>query len=803
MRRTSDRDTSREEIPTMMPVLFLLPLFFASGAAALVYEVTWFQLLSLHAGGSARAAAMVLATFMAGLGFGSLLVPRWVPRTTNPLLACAGLEALIALFGLAMPWAIAAVGGLPHSLHAAGFALLLLVPAAAMGGTLPLTARTLGSGPAAARRIGILYAANTLGGVVGCLAAAFWLLRVHDTLVAGVVAAGLNGLAALAAVGLAGRWSAPPLAAIEEAVGAGSAPARRGFSAAVLVVAAVSGATALAAEVVWTRLLALLLGGTTYTFSLILAGFLVGIAIGSGAAAALRPPRAWLAWCQAALVPAIAHGAWAAGAGLPAWPVNPALAPTPWVQLQIDVVRCLVAVLPAAILWGASVPLAVASLSRANGAPARAAGAVLAANTLGGIVGSLGAALVLLPGVGSRAAQQWMLVAAAGAAVLALPPRATAASRWTRFLAPATALLAAAWLLPRLPPLSPALVGWGRYAAVPRGAPPEFLVVREGTDSTLAVSRGRDGVLSYHNAGKVQASSEPQDMRLQRLLGHIATLVPESPRRVLVIGCGAGVTAGSVSVDPEVVEETICELEAEVPRTAGEFFAGINDGVIGNPKVRLRIDDARRFLRTTDETFDAITSDPFDPWVRGAANLYTEEFFTLAKRRLAPGGAITVFVQLYEAGTPAVKSELATFLRVFPEGLVFGNTRAGEGYDLVLLGTNGPTTIDLDRIDARIRAADAGRLRESLSWIGCDEAAELFSFYIASGSQLAGWLADAQVNRDANLRLQYLAGLGVNAYEQEPIYRAILAAGDWPEGVFTGSVLRMNRLHKLGRKPRY
>ncbi|NCA11151.1 SAM-dependent methyltransferase, partial [bacterium] len=179
------------------------------------------------------------------------------------------------------------------------------------------------------------------------------------------------------------------------------------------------------------------------------------------------------------------------------------------------------------------------------------------------------------------------------------------------------------------------------------------------------------------------------------------------------------------------------------------------------------------------------------------------EFFALAKRRRGRGGAITVFVQLYEAGTSAVKSEIATFLRVFPAGLVFGNTRGGEGYDLVLLGTNGPTTIDLDRIDGRIRAPDAGRLRESLSWIGCDEAAELFSFYVASGPQLAAWLADAQVNRDANLRLQYLAGLGVNAYEQVAIYRAILAAGDWPEGVFTGSVLRMNRLHKLGRKPRY
>jgi spermidine synthase len=272
---------------------------------------------------------------------------------------------------------------------------------------------------------------------------------------------------------------------------------------------------------------------------------------------------------------------------------------------------------------------------------------------------------------------------------------------------------------------------------------------------------------------------------------------------VLVIGCGAGVTAGSVSVDPAVVAETICEIEAEVPRTAGDYFGPINQDVIRNPKVTVTIDDARHYLRTTSQTFDAITSDPFDPWVRGAANLYTREFFQSARDHLTPGGVITVFVQLYEAGTPAVKSEIATFLEVFPDGLVFGNTAGGEGYDLVLLGCNGPTLIDLDRIDERLRGPGTEALRESLADIGCSNAADLFASFAATGPQLRGWLADAEINRDANLRLQYLAGLGVNAYEQKAIYRAILAAGEWPEGVFTGSPVRMNRLKKLGRKARY
>src|SRR6185503_13405281 len=162
--------------------------------------------------------------------------------------------------------------------------------------------------------------------------------------------------------------------------------------------------------------------------------------------------------------------------------------------------------------------------------------------------------------------------------------------------------------------------------------------------------------------GKVQASSEPQDMRLQRMLGHMTTLIPEHPSRVLVIGCGAGVTAGAVSIDPLV------------PRVVSTYFAAHNFDVVRNPKVNVHLDDARHYLLTTREKFDAITSDPLDPWVRGAATLYTREFFEVAKAHLNPGGVVTLFVQLYESNDAAVKSEIATFLEAFPGGMVFANT---------------------------------------------------------------------------------------------------------------------------------
>jgi spermidine synthase len=310
----------------------------------------------------------------------------------------------------------------------------------------------------------------------------------------------------------------------------------------------------------------------------------------------------------------------------------------------------------------------------------------------------------------------------------------------------------------------------------------------------MAVSQLSNGVLNYHNAGKVQASSEPQDMRLQRMLGHLTTLIPERPGYVLVIGCGAGVTAGAVSIDPMVDSMVIAEIEPLVPRVVSTYFSEHNFAVVTNPKVDVQIDDARHYLLTTDRKFDAITSDPFDPWVKGAATLYTQEFFELAKERLNPGGVVTVFVQLYESSMDAVKSEIATFFQVFPEGLVVGNTQDGLGYDVVLVGMKDPGPIDLDRIQARLDRPEYAQVARSLGEIGMYSAEDLFTSFAGRAPDLRPWLADAQINRDRNLRLQYLAGLGLNLYDQDIIYRDMLQYRVVPEDLFTGSPERVYAL---------
>ena len=159
----------------------------------------------------------------------------------------------------------------------------------------------------------------------------------------------------------------------------------------------------------------------------------------------------------------------------------------------------------------------------------------------------------------------------------------------------------AALLVFSVRPIPGLLVAYGRFSATQIGQS-EVIYVGEGWNASVAVSQRANGVLNYHNAGKVQASSEPQDMRLQRMLGHLTTLVPATPTSVLVIGCGAGVTAGAVSIDPRVERETIAEIEPLVPKVVSTYFGDHNFNVVGNPKVRVQLDDARHFLQTTNET---------------------------------------------------------------------------------------------------------------------------------------------------------------------------------------------------------
>lgn len=785
----------------------LLLLFVGSGTAALIYEIVWFQLLQLVVGSSAISLGVLLGTFMGGMCLGSLLLPRMVSGRHHPLRVYALLEIGIGLIGVVVLLAMPLVGRLYTAgggdgvtgllLRGTVAVVCLLPPTVLMGATLPAVARWVETTPSGVSWLGYFYGGNIVGAVFGCLLAGFYLLRVYEVGTATYVAATINAAVGFIAFALGGVTAS--------AAGSASHPIPVPVRAdrTIYVVIALSGLCALAAEVIWTRQLALLFGASVYTFSIILAVFLVGLGIGSAAASFLLrhvmiDARLALGGCQMLVAVAIAWTAYLLAAALPYWPIAPSISNI-WFNFQLDLTRAFLALFPAGALWGASFPLALAAA--ANGqAPARLVGGVYAANTLGAVAGALAASLLLVAWIGSQHTQRLLIVLSALSGLLLLAPRSAAAAM-ARRLGPLVLLLMAAALVLGLaftvPPVAPWLVAYGRFAPGWVGVG-DVIYVGEGIHSSVAVSRDPDGALKYHAAGKVQASTEPQDMALQRMLGHLTTLLPATPRSVLIIGYGAGITAGAVAIDPRVERVTIAEIEPLVPGVAARYFGEFNENVARNPKVQVRIDDGRHYVQTTEETFDAVTTDLVDPWVKGTAALFTREFFASVKERLNPGGVMTLFVQLYGTSPEAVKSEVATFFDVFPNSVIVGNTREGRGYDLVLIGQVEPLRIDLNAIEDRLARPDYAAVAQSLRGIGIGSAIELFAKYAGRPADLTMWLEGAAINRDRDLRLQYLAGMSLNLFQNDRIYADLLAYRRFPDRLFFGSEERLQKLFEAG-----
>jgi spermidine synthase len=791
-----------------LPLLVLL--FVGSGCAALIYEVVWFQLLELVIGSSAVSVGVLLGTFMGGMCFGSLLAPRLLSKKHHPLKLYALIEGGIGIIGLIILFAIPLVGSVYTSWAGDGLtsmllrgivaAVFLLPPTFLMGATLPVISRWVKTSPEGVSWLGFFYGGNIGGAVLGSLLAGFYLMRVYDVNTTTYVAAFLNFLVAGLAYFIA---KATPFTA-EPDTPSGAVVVADSGAWAVYVTIGLSGFTALAAQVIWTRLLSLLFGGTVYTFALILAVFLFGLGIGSSLGSALgrnlKNPRVALGWCQMLLCAGMVWAAYSLLKSMPYWPVDVTLPTDPWQKVQLDMVRCLWAVLPGAILWGASFPLALASVAAKGQDAGRLVGGVYAANTFGAILGALGASTVYAFGLGSQNSLQVLVAVSAisGLLMLALPSDEESSSKSNLNFGITVLCLAIAGglLVKTVPELPGHFVAYGRFMPT-RGANAKVLYMGEGITAAVAVTEMPDGTRNYHNAGKVQASSDPADMRLQRMLGHLTTLLPKTNTDFLVIAFGAGATAGAVSVEPKLVSEIIVEIEPLVPKVVGEWFGPHNFEVAKNPKAHIRIDDGRHFLQTTKLKFDGITSDPLDPWVKGAAALYTKEFFQLEKDHLKPGGVVTQFVQFYESNSDAVKSEIATFFEVFPYGAIFANTVRGAGYDVVLVGMAEPIKIDIDQIQAKLDSPEYAVMAQSLKEIGLYSAVDLLATFAGRPTDLQGWLKNAVITNDKDMRLQYLAGMSLNLYQANDIYQDMVSYGVYmPRDMFTGSEASLQALER-------
>jgi spermidine synthase len=801
-----------------LPIMLLL--FVGSGCAALVYEIVWFQMLQLVIGSTGVSIGVLLGSFMGGMFLGSLALSRYVPADKHPLRVYAALEVAIGVFGLVLLVLIPLVGSAYVAVVPSGFAsvlfrgalagLLLIPPTLFMGATLPAISRYVSATPAGVSWMGFFYGGNIAGAVAGCLLAGFYLLRVHDIVFATLVALGLNLAVAGLAFGLSRVAPYTPLEVspdddraeyddegedAESGLRSSSVFARR--HRAVLIAIGLSGLTALGSEVVWTRLMALMLGATTYTFSIILAVFLAalgaGSALGSYVSRSTPNPRTAFALCQVGALMGVAWTAYAIAMQLPFWPINPSIATEVEFVFQLDLARALWALAPAPFFWGASFPLAVAAIAEEDQDPGELMGGVYAANTIGAIIGALAFGVIAVPWLGTQNAQRVLMVFAGIAAITLFLPLIL--KRRTAAIWLGAGIIAAFFLVRGVSEIPPVLVAYGRYA--PTYDPPNTLYMGEGRNSSIAVTELDNGVRNFHVSGKVVASTEPQDMRLQGMLGHLTALLHDDPKTVLIVGFGAGVTAGTFVAHPGIERIVICEIEPLITDVSSQYFSEANNAVLSDPRVEVIHDDARHFLLTTDEKFDLITSDPIHPWMKGAAALYSAEYFELVSDKLNDGGVITQWVPLYESTEPAVKSEMATFFEAFPDGTVWGNTYEGAGYDVVMAARKGGLQINVvDYVD-RLMSPDHSPVAMSLAQTGFPRALDLLTTYAANAYDLADWLADAEVNRDRNLRLMYLAGLGLNEYVAGSIYDEVLDRRRFPEDVFVGPPDRVGFLRNL------
>jgi spermidine synthase len=774
-----------------LPILMLL--FSASGCAALIYEVVWYQLLQLAIGSTSVSLGILLATFMGGLCIGSLWLPR-LRLKQHPLKVYALLEVGIAAFAVLVQISLpvlnrAYISGAEHGLPGMLLrgilaAICMLPPTILMGGSLPAITRWIEASPEGVSWWGYLYGGNTAGAVFGCLFAGFYLLRVFNMATATYVAVAIN--LAVAGVSMLVAGATPFSAGLEaQAVSATEDAADRPWQ--IYISIALSGATALGAEVVWTRTLAMELLATVYVFSIILAVFLTGLAIGSGIGSwILRKinPAVALGWSQILLTLGIAWTAYTMIHRLPNWSDDVLTTLDGWRMYSLDLKRVIYAVLPATLFWGASFPLACAAIARPDEDPGRVTGKIYAANTLGGIVGALAVSLALIPWIGSQNTERLLIIVSALSGLLVLVPYLKRSIPMVA--ASVLALIVVGFLAFTVSPLPTQLVAYGRFMASWAGQSTDLRMI-EGRNSSVAYTRWNDGATYINVSGHVEATTEQADMKLQRMVGHLPAVLHPNPEKILGIGFGAGVSAGTFTRYPSVKSITICEIEPVIPPNSTYFFGQQNYDVKDDPRTKIVYDDARHFLLTTTEKYDIIASDPLDVFLKGTAALYSKEYFDVVKQHLNPGGYFTLYVPLYETSEPTIKSELLTFFDAFPNGTIWANNRDGAGYDMVFMGQVEPFKIDVDAAQDRLRRPDYDKVRASLVDIDVHSLPDLLSVYTGNATDLDPWIRGAVINHDGDLKLSYLAGWGINSQIADQLYKDMIQYRHDPTNMLVGS----------------
>ncbi|MZH05249.1 MAG: MFS transporter [Nitrospinae bacterium] len=702
--------------PDLKPSSWIYFLFFFSGISGLIYQVVWTRMLTLVFGHTIYSVSVVLSAFMAGLGLGSYLYGTTIDKVGKPLLVYGKVELLIGLsaaflsllfskFSPVYAWFYQWMPDLffQTGLVKAGLAFsLVLIPTIFMGATLPIMAKYFVTGEThAGKQVGYLYSINTFGAAAGCLVAGYFLIEYLGVLQTALVAASVNIFIGIFCVlkfkksdpETPIQWNLPK-----------PAPHSFQFEKENILWIAVSflcGFSALAYEVVWTRILVFGIGSTVYSFSLMLANFLFGITVGG----LLIVPffkrnynfRILLTLFQLGIGIYIVFSIYQSDWVLSSF-FRPLRMESPLSEFWIDVRNASALMFFPTLLFGMSFPVLTHLVTRGSENIGSSLGLIYAVNTLGGILGSLVAGYLLLPNVGSQQTLTFlaMLNVLTGILLFATSTYFSGVLRKGIAVSISILLILVLGLMP-----DDLLQGIFLRNSLGKKKPESLVYLNEGLTTTVAVFNDDDDNFGLRRKSLIlngvnMSANHMHSQKYMTLLSYIPLLLIEDPKDVLVICFGTGLTSGAAGVYPGIDTVDAVDISPGV-FIAAPHFSDTNYDAVKNPKIHQIVQDGRNHLLTTSKKYDVITAEPPPPTNAGAVNLYTREYYELTKKALKPGGIVSQWIPLHSQTETHIYEHFRTFLESFPYVMSWYPSKQ----ELIIIGSNDPLDIDFKKIQKR------------------------------------------------------------------------------------------------------
>ncbi len=765
-------------------LLVALICFFFSGAAGLIYEVVWTRMLTQIFGNTTYAIATVLSAFMAGLALGSYLFGRIADRGKNDFLLYGILEAGVGIYGFLVPWLFSLGqivyvplyglnGSYPFLFNLLLFFLsffLLVLPTLLMGATLPVLSRFfVHSFAHLGRRVGDLYATNTMGAVLGCGFAGYYLIPTLGMRATVYTAAAVN-LFIAAMILLVDRVRSKEVRELGASVSeqeriessAGSVPSRLGWL--LLLGFGLSGFSALVYENAWTRALTLVIGSSVYSFTTMLLTFLVGLALGGFLYARLMGERE---------VTISTFGGIELWVGLTALATIPLFEKLPLIFLRLlqafgdsfsfflsiqVMLSALVMFLPT-LLLGMTFPLVARLFTQSLYRVGSSVGISYAANTLGAILGAFAGGFIFIPlmGVQNSILLAVIINLVIGWFLIVVDPRLSKVPRFGLGVVVLIAVILIPFKTPRWDRFvltSGVTIYNDRYESLPTNSlrleemhRDEMIYYREGLTATISVHRIGKDYIYFKTNGKIDGSHG--DALSQLMTGYIPFLFHPGGERAAVIGLGSGMTARAVGAFP-LREIEVLEIEPAMVEAAA-FFNDKNGKILEDPRVRLIPTDGRNYILATPKLYDVITAEPSNPWIAGIANLYTREFYEVVKSKLKEDGIFAQWFHNYSMSPDDFRMVFRTFGEAFPHVSVWGMKES----DFLMLGSKKEQLFRyplLKEIFSKNRT-----LREDFKELGLSDIYAVLGFYRMGKKEVMAFSESASLNTDDGAQLEFSA----------------------------------------------